>query len=596
MVQEVILVPNIPGNQARVKIKAANNIFFDISNQNFEIVQPSAPGFAFYLPQNNTTFCVPDSTELQLVLSSFLGFSSSINLSANNVPNGITVDFENTTVNPDDTTKVIIRGLGPTPDGVYNINIVGTATTGEMSTIPLTVETQNPLQAAPVTATPASGITGVFLQPDFTWAPIQGDITYHLQVSTTVDFDPANMIIDQNGITGTSYSSTQPLNVLTVYYWRISASNLCGEGPFSGVSAFQTEALNCQTFTSTNVPVNIPTFGAPNTVTSFINVPAIFDIKDINVLGLDITHSWVNDLKVDLISPNGITVNLFDQICNNGDENFDLNLDDEAASGNFPCPPVGGGTFQPQGSLSALDGELSAGTWNLSITDFENFDGGTLNAWSIEICPEQQSITTPSVITNLPLTVQQWQQENITQSFLEASDTASTPAEITYRLITTPQNGFVEFDGVAISMGATFTQEDINTNRVRYQHNGTQTTSDFFTFTVENQLGGWLGTPTFNVNIELTTDLENNLKNLSLNLYPNPAKENVWLEIEGNYNQDLAISLFTIQGQKLGVKTIPGVESKKIVRWETDHLASGMYIFQIKSNKHIVQKKVFISH
>ena len=48
--------------------------------------------------------------------------------------------------------------------------------------------------------------------------------------------------------------------------------------------------------------------------------------------------------------------------------------------------PTGGGTYQPQGSLSSFIGEIAAGTWTLTISDSFNQDGGSLETWGINIC------------------------------------------------------------------------------------------------------------------------------------------------------------------------------------------------------------------
>ena len=63
-----------------------------------------------------------------------------------------------------------------------------------------------------------------------------------------------------------------------------------------------------------------------------------------------------------------------------------MNFDDAATPGALPCPPVGGGTYQPQDVLAAFNGENPQGTWTLTIEDVFNWDGGSLNSWGLEIC------------------------------------------------------------------------------------------------------------------------------------------------------------------------------------------------------------------
>jgi len=140
----------------------------------------------------------------------------------------------------------------------------------------------------------------------------------------------------------------------------------------------------CQTFTSNTTPKNLQDAG--NT-TDIINIPNSGNIIDVNVLNLNGTHSWINDLSFNLSSPNGTNVDIMNRKCGSQD-NFFLSLDDQATNSNntIPCPPVGGGTYQPDNALSAFSGENPQGNWTLTINDAVNEDDGILNGWSLEIC------------------------------------------------------------------------------------------------------------------------------------------------------------------------------------------------------------------
>ncbi len=72
----------------------------------------------------------------------------------------------------------------------------------------------------------------------------------------------------------------------------------------------------------------------------------------------------------------------------------------------------------------------------------------------------------------------------IDQSLLLAVDVDDGPAELTYTVTTTPTSGTLWFNGVPLSVGSTFTQDDVNNNLVMYVHDGSTTASDTFDFTV----------------------------------------------------------------------------------------------------------------
>lgn len=63
-----------------------------------------------------------------------------------------------------------------------------------------------------------------------------------------------------------------------------------------------------------------------------------------------------------------------------------MNFDDNATPGALPCPPIGGGTYQPQTALSAFNGQSAVGTWTLTVTDGANIDGGSLTGWGLQLC------------------------------------------------------------------------------------------------------------------------------------------------------------------------------------------------------------------
>ena len=111
---------------------------------------------------------------------------------------------------------------------------------------------------------------------------------------------------------------------------------------------------------------------------------------------------------------------LFDQICND-QEDFDINLDDEAVLTSIPCPLTGNQTARPQNPLSAFDGQSSTGTWTLTVTDNATEDGGSLTGWGLafncsltataisswtQLCPPAAGT---SLTTNLTGTTYQWQ-------------------------------------------------------------------------------------------------------------------------------------------------------------------------------------------
>jgi subtilisin-like proprotein convertase family protein len=166
----------------------------------------------------------------------------------------------------------------------------------------------------------------------------------------------------------------------------------CGTGNYSTAFSFTTANIACGTYTSTDVPKTISSSGTP-TVLSTLTVPAqCGNIVDVNVKNLNISHTWIDDLTIEVISPSGTVVRVMDRPCDDQD-NILINFDDEAATSTYPCPPTNNGTYIPLNPLSAFDGQSATGTWTLRVIDNVTQDGGTLNAWSLEICYADQKVT-----------------------------------------------------------------------------------------------------------------------------------------------------------------------------------------------------------
>ena len=109
-------------------------------------------------------------------------------------------------------------------------------------------------------------------------------------------------------------------------------------------------------------------------------------ITDINIINLTGTHSWVDDLKFTIIAPDASERLIWNRPWTS-DDNFNIQLDDEAASGNWPCPPTDGLTYKPTNTLSFFDNKHSSGIWTLEVEDIDpSADGGSLSTWGLKVC------------------------------------------------------------------------------------------------------------------------------------------------------------------------------------------------------------------
>ncbi len=132
------------------------------------------------------------------------------------------------------------------------------------------------------------------------------------------------------------------------------------------------------------------------TATSSLVVGQSVTLSDVNV-GVEIEHSWVGDLVVELTSPAGTTVTLLDRPGYSGagfgcsDDNMDVTFDDAASTTlENHCEgttPWYSGSARPTEALSAFTGQNAAGTWTLSVRDASGGDTGALLDWQLLTTP-----------------------------------------------------------------------------------------------------------------------------------------------------------------------------------------------------------------
>lgn len=98
---------------------------------------------------------------------------------------------------------------------------------------------------------------------------------------------------------------------------------------------------------------------------------------------LNLTHTYTNDLDISLTSPAGTTIDLTSDNGSGSDMNttFSSFASASITSGTAPFT----GSFLPEESFSAFDGEFADGTWTLTITDDAGGDQGTFIFSSISV-------------------------------------------------------------------------------------------------------------------------------------------------------------------------------------------------------------------
>lgn len=113
----------------------------------------------------------------------------------------------------------------------------------------------------------------------------------------------------------------------------------------------------------------------------------------------------------------------------------------------------------------------------------------------------------PILSVNTGDTVMEGGTETIGSSELVVTDVDHSAAQITYSIGTAPAYGRLELTTAPGLSVSTFTQADISANRLVYIHDGSETISDSFTFTVGDGAGGSVGATSVTLTITPVNDV-----------------------------------------------------------------------------------------
>ncbi|GAA4116564.1 hypothetical protein GCM10022393_17250 [Aquimarina addita] len=209
------------------------------------------------------------------------------------------------------------------------------------------------------------------------------DISYRIDGGTPV-IETFSGTIDP--ISSSSYTFSTPADLSVPEFYEITATTLLASDavPDNDSATIAVENQACQSFTN-NTPQSIGT-GAGDSATSIITIENDFVLTDVNV-GINIEHTYTEDLTITLIAPDGITeVQLSSENGGASDNYTNTIFDDEATESITDGSAPFTGSFTPEENLGNLDGSSSLGDWTLFIEDGFNQDGGQLLDWTLQLC------------------------------------------------------------------------------------------------------------------------------------------------------------------------------------------------------------------
>ncbi|MEO5945483.1 MAG: zinc-dependent metalloprotease family protein [Chitinophagaceae bacterium] len=279
---EAVPFPCIATNtNARIRIEALGNIFFDISNSNFTIQS----GFSFSNPSPAISSC-PVPTSMSIVLgSSACNLANPISLSASGNPAGTSVSFSQNPVAGGSNVTVTLNGTNILAGGDYTIIVTGTSA-GSPTQVRNLVYTIS-IPASPIITTHPSNST-ICVGGNATFlVTATGAASYQWQIST----NGGGIYSDIAGAISSSYTATGVTAAMNGYLYRSVVGAICAAPSISNaatltvispviISSQPTDKIICSgsntSFTVTGnstQPINYQWQISTNGGSSYVDIP-----------------------------------------------------------------------------------------------------------------------------------------------------------------------------------------------------------------------------------------------------------------------------------------------------------------------------------
>ncbi|MEM9547699.1 MAG: reprolysin-like metallopeptidase [Bacteroidota bacterium] len=506
--EQEISVPFELTDQGRIMVKCSDKTFFDINNEDINILAP----FASEVSPSNVTLCPNNTATFTIDYTVFGPDPYPVTFALNGLPAGATFTFTPEQAFEDTEVILTIENLTNDLVGTYELEVVTQGDSEALrENITLVLETdQNQMVNY---LSPVDGQIGVDTDAFLSWDQLNGVIQYEIEVSDNPSFQ--NSVF--SGSTIDNFIFPTGLESMTVYYWRVRGISSCVDAEWIDMQSFQTRSFQC--VNETNDQEFEITMSNNNVIESEIAITANGNVSLLEI-SVEIDHSWIGDLTATLQAPDGTQALLFDRPgvpntnfgCDANDivVTFSDNALNTATDFDNTCESLGigiEGRFQPMEPFSVFANKEMSGTWILIVTDQFSGDGGSLISWTIENC--ETIFFEPGVIlNNNMLSLVDTDRGTINNGLLEVQN--SDPINTLFTLRSLPMFGEIQKMNVVTSeyevlaIGDQFTQEDINMDNIRYLLSDLNATDDSFLFDTEDDQFRYTNNNAFTISMSIS--------------------------------------------------------------------------------------------
>ena len=237
---------------------------------------------------------IQETVSFDIDLNFSEGFTDTVNFSVSELPAGAIATLTPNSRSTEGTVTLNISNLSNTALGRYELKVTAAGTSESINVYPI-LNILNPQLPAVDLISPLNGDVDLPITVNFDWQEA-GEQTaeYDFQLSLDASFTElvSDVTLEENQIT---VSNLLPE---TQYFWRVKATNLCGDGDYSEVYIFTTGIL---VGINDNLIDGLVIY--PNPAKSSINIEAnslLDSVEVINILGQKLIQQIGKTSKINL--------------------------------------------------------------------------------------------------------------------------------------------------------------------------------------------------------------------------------------------------------------------------------------------------------
>ncbi len=386
---------SLASTSTRLIIKADGGIYFAVNSQPFTIVKRQ---FGVVLKSSSITECdTTSSVSYGFDLERYAGFTGAINLSATNLPLGVTAAITPQTSASGASVPGTITFSNLPSSGLYSMTLV--ATSGSVKDTSLLEYRRLSTNAATPTSLTATNVFTQPLRPVFSWQAGSGVTGYTIELSKQSDF---STIVVSSTLSTNMFTPAQDLEQETTYYWRVRAFSSCGTSGYAE-QTLKTIIITCVFDGNANLSVPIadgvidPSGISLSKETRIpLYIPYNHTVLDIDVELSIFTDTEKLGVFLSLARSDGRIVGLgyFSGSGQTLKSRSLINtvLDQSSTKSIFEGLPPFTDSFRPEGNLNDFIGKSSQGTWTLLVDNSSINSKIRLTEFNIKFCLDAKAV------------------------------------------------------------------------------------------------------------------------------------------------------------------------------------------------------------